>query len=64
MDILNIEFLKDTINNVKPDIIIHIAATKFVDLAEKQPMECVDVNVIGSQIIARIAIDKNVEYGI
>jgi len=37
------------------------AATKFVDLAEKQPMECVDVNVTGSQNVARVAVDKGVE---
>jgi UDP-N-acetylglucosamine 4,6-dehydratase len=61
MDIVNIEGVRDTFTEVKPDIVIHAAATKFVDLAEKQPMECVDVNSIGSQNIARIAVEKGVK---
>jgi len=61
MDIVNIEAVRDTFTEVKPDIVIHAAATKFVDLAEKQPMECVDVNSIGSQNIARVAVEKGVK---
>jgi len=60
MDIVNIESVRDAVVSTKPDIIIHAAATKFVDLAEEQPMECIDVNVIGSQNVARVAVDKNV----
>ena len=61
VDVTNIESFRDVVNEFSPNIIIHAAATKFVDLAEKQPMECVDVNVVGSQNVARVAIDKNVE---
>ena len=61
MDIANIESVRDAIVNIKPNIIIHAAATKFVDLAELQPMECIDINVVGSQNIARVACDKGVE---
>ncbi|MDB5274329.1 MAG: Capsular polysaccharide biosynthesis protein CapD [Chitinophagaceae bacterium] len=61
MDITNIESVRDAFVEHKPHIVIHAAATKFVDLAEKQPMECVDVNVLGSQNIARVAVEKNVE---
>lgn len=61
MDVANIEAVRDTFVEVKPDLVIHAAATKFVDLAEKQPMECVDVNVTGSQNIARVSIEKGVE---
>src|ERR1051326_3309067 len=60
LDVTNIESVRDAINEFKPEIIIHAAATKFVDLSEKQPMECVDVNVTGSQNIARVAADKGV----
>ena len=60
MDIVNIEAVRDTFTEVRPDIVIHAAATKFVDLAEKQPMECVDVNALGSQNIARVAVEKGV----
>lgn len=61
LDISNIEAVRDVVNEIKPDIIIHAAATKFVDLAERQPMECVDVNVTGSQNVARVAVDKGVD---
>lgn len=61
MDVSNIEGVRDTFTEVRPDIVIHAAATKFVDLAEKQPMECVDVNVTGSQNIARVAVEKGVD---
>lgn len=60
MDVANIESVRDAVVHTKPDVIIHAAATKFVDLAEKQPMECVDVNVVGSQNVARVAIDNKV----
>lgn len=61
MDISNIESVRDAFREFKPQIVIHAAATKFVDLAEKYPMECVDVNVTGSQNIARVALENNVD---
>jgi UDP-glucose 4-epimerase len=61
MDVTNIEGIRDTFTETRPDIVIHAAATKFVDLAEKQPMECVDVNVLGSQNVARVAVEKGVQ---
>ena len=60
LDVTNIEAVRDAVVETRPDIIIHAAATKFVDLSEKFPMECVDVNVVGSQNVARVAVDKNV----
>ncbi len=60
LDITSIESVRDAFTEFKPDIVIHAAATKFVDLAEKFPMECVDVNVTGSQNVARVAVEKNV----
>jgi len=60
LDVTNIESVRDAFVTVKPDIVIHAAATKFVDLAEKHPMECIDVNVIGSQNVARVSM----EYGV
>ncbi len=61
LDVTNIDSIRDIINEYKPNIIIHAAATKFVDLSQKFPFECLDVNVQGSSNIARVAIDKNVE---
>lgn len=61
MDVSHIEAVRDIVSQTQPDVIIHAAATKFVDISEKQPMETVDVNVIGSQNVARVAIEKNVK---
>ena len=61
MDISSIESVRDTFQEFKPQVVIHAAATKFVDLAEKYPMECVDVNVLGSQNVARVALENKVE---
>lgn len=60
MDVASIESVRDIIGETKPDIIVHGAATKFVDIAERQPMECIDVNVLGSQNIARVSVEKGV----
>src|SRR5437660_2000207 len=61
MDVTNIEAIRDVFTEVRPDVVIHAAATKYVDLSERQPMECIDVNVIGSQNIARVCVEKGVE---
>ena len=41
--------------NVRPEIIIHSAALKHVDTAEKQPIELVKSNIIGSKNIIDIS---------
>lgn len=61
LDVTRIESVRDAFVEVRPDIVIHAAATKFVDLAERQPLECVDVNVIGSENVARVAVERNVD---
>lgn len=60
MDITNMDAVRETLSLTKPDIIIHAAATKYVHLAEKFPNECLDINIKGSQNIARAAIENNV----
>lgn len=60
LDISSIESVRDVFVEFKPNIVIHAAATKFVDLAEKYPMECVDVNVVGSQNVARVAVEREI----
>lgn len=61
LDITNEKSIRDILNEFRPDTIIHAAATKFVDISEKNPFECIDVNVVGSQNIARQAIECGVE---
>lgn len=62
MDVTNIESVRDVVREIKPDIIIHAAATKFVDLSEKFPLETIDINVVGSENVARVAIENNVGF--
>ena len=61
LDVSNMNSVRDAYNVVKPDIVIHAAATKFVDLSEKFPFECVDVNIVGSANIARVSMEKKVK---
>ncbi|MDC3085211.1 polysaccharide biosynthesis protein [Candidatus Pelagibacter sp.] len=60
LDVSNIESVNDCLNLTKPDIVIHAAATKFVDLSEKFPFECIDINILGSANIARACLNKKV----
>jgi len=60
MDVSNINSVNDALNFSKPHIVIHAAATKFVDLSEKYPFECIDTNILGSTNIARACINKKI----
>ena len=61
MDVTSIESVRDVVIEARPDVIIHGAATKFVDLAERFPLECIDVNVRGSQHVLRVAMAHDVD---
>ena len=54
-EISNLNSVIDCISKLKPDVIIHSAATKYVDMAEKFPLECVDTNVVGTMNLLRVA---------
>lgn len=60
MDVTRIEAVRDAVIEARPDIVIHAAATKYVDVAEKQPLECTDVNVLGSENVARVCMERGV----
>lgn len=62
MDVTNIDMVREAIEVYKPSIIIHAAATKYADIAELYPNECIDINIKGSQNVLRAAIDKQVKY--
>ena len=47
--------LDNSIKKINPDIIIHAAAMKHVDSAEKQPYEMIKSNIIGSKNIVDVA---------
>jgi FlaA1/EpsC-like NDP-sugar epimerase len=60
-DVSRIESVRDAFAEARPEVVIHAAATKYVDLAERHPMECIDVNVLGSQNVARVSVERGVE---
>jgi len=47
--------LASSIVKIKPDIIIHAAALKHVDTAEKQPQQAILANIIGSYNVIKAA---------
>ena len=62
LDVSNYAATIEVFQRLKPDIVVHAAATKFVDLAEKYPNEAIDINIVGSQNVARAAIQTGVKY--
>lgn len=58
LDVTSIESVRDVVVDQRPDVIVHAAATKFVDRAEREPLECIDVNVLGSENVARVARER------
>jgi UDP-N-acetylglucosamine 4,6-dehydratase len=62
LDVANFPATQEIVGRYRPNIIVHAAATKFVDLAEKFPQDCVDNNVVGSQNIARAAAQCMVDH--
>jgi UDP-N-acetylglucosamine 4,6-dehydratase/5-epimerase len=61
MDVAREQSVRDAFVEARPDIVIHAAATKFVDLAEHQPLECTDINVLGSENVARVCMERGVK---
>ncbi len=59
MELTDLGSVRQVFFAARPDLIIHAAAAKFVDRAEKNPLECVDVNVLGSQNVARAAMERD-----
>ncbi len=60
LDISSLNSVNDCVQKVKPDVIIHAAATKFVDWSQKFPNECIDINILGSQNVYRSAITNKI----
>ena len=61
LDVTSIESVRDVFAEVRPHVVVHAAATKYVELSERMPMECIDVNVTGSQNVARVAVERGVD---
>ena len=54
MDVNSEISIFDAFNFIQPEIVIHSAAAKFVDQAEKFPEECFQTNVLGSINLLRV----------
>lgn len=61
MELSHRERVNEVFAQVKPHIVIHAAAAKFVHLAEVFPTDYVDTNLLGSSHIAQAAIDHGVQ---
>jgi UDP-glucose 4-epimerase len=61
MDVSNMHSVSDGFNLCKPHLVIHAGATKYVNVSEEQPLETIDVNVLGSQNIARASISHGIQ---
>jgi UDP-N-acetylglucosamine 4,6-dehydratase/5-epimerase len=60
LDVSNEAAVREAIAVYQPSIIVHAAASKYVDVSEMHPNECIDSNIKGSQNIARAAMEKGV----
>ncbi|MBL4657567.1 MAG: polysaccharide biosynthesis protein [Flavobacteriales bacterium] len=61
-DIRNQKRMDNLFNTYKPEIIYHAAAYKHVPSMESNPSEAILVNVLGSKIIADLAVEHEVKY--
>ncbi len=60
-DIRNKDNLEYLFQRYNPDIIYHCAAYKHVPMMEKNPAEAVSVNIMGTKILADLAVKYNIE---
>jgi len=59
-DIQNLDELYKIFFEVQPDIVIHAAAQKHVNLAEQNPSKTVEINIIGSLNVAKASVAAKV----
>ena len=59
-DICNLDFMINIFEQIKPDIVIHAAALKHINLAEENPSIASKINIIGSLNIVKASIRAEV----
>jgi FlaA1/EpsC-like NDP-sugar epimerase len=59
-DIRNKERMKNVFNTFKPDVVFHAAAYKHVPMMENNPSESIFTNILGTRIVADLAVDFKV----
>jgi FlaA1/EpsC-like NDP-sugar epimerase len=61
-DVRNEPKMRRLFNELRPEIVFHLAAYKHVPLGEREADEPASVNVLGTDIVARAAIDHGVRH--
>ena len=59
-DIRDLDSMINIFEQVKPDIVIHAAAMKHINLAEENPAKAVEINVVGSLNIIKASVRAKV----
>ncbi len=59
-DICDLDSMINIFEQVKPDVVIHAAAMKHINLAEENPSKAVEINVVGSLNIIKASIRAKV----
>jgi dTDP-4-dehydrorhamnose reductase len=62
LNLINIHEVKNTLDQIKPDIIIHLAAMTNVDLCETQQDLANKINAQATNVLAREASKKNIFF--
>jgi FlaA1/EpsC-like NDP-sugar epimerase len=60
-DVRNRKRLHQVFERYRPNVVFHAAAYKHVPLMESNPLESVDNNVLGTRVVADVAIQHGVE---
>jgi len=59
-DIRDLDSMINIFEQIKPDIVIHAAAMKHINLAEENPAKAVEINVVGSLNIIKASVRAKV----
>ena len=60
-DFTDVEFIKMTLADFKPDVVIHLAAKTDIEESVKDPETCFNVNILGTLNLLRLAAHCNVK---
>ncbi len=60
-DVLDADRVRQVLVKYEPSVIFHAAAYKHVPMMERNPREAIKVNVLGTQNLARVAVEQGVE---
>ncbi len=60
-DVRNIERMQNVFKTFKPQVVYHAAAYKHVPMMENNPSESILTNVLGTKIVAELAVEYKVE---